>query len=50
MGAAAISNKEIVIQNIIAAMGPIMEAVQLQALENVVRQNLHGRTITRRCL
>ena len=49
MGAAAISNKEIVIQNIIAAMGPIMEAVQLQALENVIRQNMHGLTIEEEC-
>ena len=46
---AAISNKEIVIQNIIAAMGPLMEAVQLQALENVVRQNLHGLTLEEEC-
>ena len=49
MGAAAISNKEIVIQNIIAAMGPIMETVQLQALENVIRQNLHGLTVEEEC-
>lgn len=49
MGAAAISNKEIVIQNIIAAMGPLMETVQLQALENVVRQNLHGLTLEEEC-
>lgn len=46
---AAISNKEIVIRNIIAAMGPLMEAVQLQALENVVRQNLHGLTVEEEC-
>lgn len=45
----AINNKEIVIHNILASMGPILEAIQLQALENSIRQNLQGLTIEEEC-
>lgn len=45
----AISNKEIVIHNILASMGPILEAIQLQALENAIRQNLKGLCLEEEC-
>lgn len=45
----AINRKEIVIHNILASMGPILEAIQLQRLENTIRQNLHGLTLEEEC-
>lgn len=45
----AINNKEIVIHNILASMGPILEMVQLQALESAIRQNLQGMTLEEEC-
>lgn len=44
-----ISNKDIVINNIIAAMGTILDSIQLQALENEVRKNLYGLKIEEEC-
>lgn len=44
-----ISNKDIVIDSIIAAMGAILEATQLRVLENVIRQNLYGLKIEEEC-
>lgn len=37
-----LTNKELVIQSIITAMSTILETVQLQALDNVLRTKLHG--------
>lgn len=45
----AINNKEIVIHNILAAMGPILETIQMQALENAIRQNMQGMTLEEEC-
>lgn len=44
-----ISNKDAVINNIIAAMGTILNTVQLSVLENTVRQNLRGMKIEEEC-
>ena len=44
-----LTNKEIVIQNIITAMSVALEVVQLQALDNVLRDKLHGLTIEEEC-
>lgn len=37
-----LTNKEIVIQSIITAMAAILETVQLQKLDNILRTKLHG--------
>lgn len=37
-----LTNKEIVIQSIVTAMSVILNTVQLQALDNVLRGKLHG--------
>lgn len=44
-----VTNKEMVIHNILAAMGPILETIQLQALENAIRQNMQGLTLEEEC-
>lgn len=44
-----ISNKDVVINNIIAAMGHILDTIQLQALENAIRQNLYGIKLEEEC-
>lgn len=49
MESTQINAKEIVIHNIIASMGTILETVQLQRLENVIRQNLQGLTLEKEC-
>lgn len=49
MESTQINTKEIVIHNIIASMGSILEAVQLQALENAIRQNLQGLLLEKEC-
>ncbi len=44
-----ISNKDIVIDNIIAAMGQALDTDQLRMLERVIRQNLYGLKIEEEC-
>ena len=44
-----LTNKEIVIQSIVTAMSVILNTVQLQALDNVLRGKLHGLRIEEEC-
>lgn len=44
-----LTNKEIVIQSIVTAMSVILNTVQLQALDNVLREKLHGLRIEEEC-
>ena len=46
---AGISKKDMVINNIIAAMGQHLDSKLLRLLENVIRQNLYGLEITDEC-
>lgn len=46
---AGISKKDMVINNIIAAMGQHLDAKLLRLLENVMRQNLYGLEVTEEC-
>lgn len=45
----AINRKEVVIHNVLAAMGTEMECVQLQMLENALRESLKGLTLGEEC-
>ncbi|MDO4285245.1 MAG: phage integrase N-terminal SAM-like domain-containing protein, partial [Eubacteriales bacterium] len=49
MGTEAISSKEIVINNIIAAMAPALEAEKLRILEATVRNCLYGLKLEEEC-
>lgn len=49
MGEAAICNKDIVINNIIAAMGNVLNTVQLQTMENAIRKSLYGLKLEEEC-
>lgn len=44
-----LTNKEIVIQSIVTAMSVILDTVQLQALDNILREKLHGLQIEEEC-
>ena len=44
-----LTNKEIVIQSIVTAMSVILDTVQLKALDNILREKLHGLQIEEEC-
>ena len=46
---AGISKKDMVINNIVAAMGEHLDSKLLRLLENVMRQNLYGLEVTEEC-